>query len=331
MEKKEEVMVTPEELVQKEAVQKEKKNYWWWFLLGLVFFGLVGGVFWFVRQNQVLSDRLKKVEENEALVMTITPSVTVKTEKTIEEDKVASWVLYENEKHQVSFKYSPEWKLNSKEANQTNNAWVELTKGEAKIKVMMAVDGIGGMGQDLEGVPVTVDGVKLYKYEAINEFSKTKTYGLTDQLKESLGFFKHNGKVYSIKLSYPSSLVDSTTEIEIKGEFDLLLNTFKFSLQSVDEILSQIPLLTKPMIWSKPTKGMVLGIDQEEEGMVIESSSEGGKMSALLTTDSILVSDYGWKWETAADGPGSSLTILKKGDSSLVVRRSGGVYRVLLK
>lgn len=324
-----------EEKINEIPVEEVKQGFTWvWILVGVVVLGLVGGGVWLFNQNQAL---LKKLNETKDVETMVTPSVTIapKNEEA-KEEPTTGWVLYENQKHEISFKYPNIWLLNTKEANETNNAVVELTKGEAKIKVMMWVDGIGGIGQDLEGVPVKVDGLNLYKYEVENSGTKMKVIGLTDQLIESLGFFKQQGKTYAIKLTYPLSMVGTNQETDLKAEFDLWLTTFKFSLtESNEEVLSLITTLTKPMIWSVPTKGKVLGVDAEEEGMIIVSnkvlSKEENKFAPLLVSDSVLITNYGWKMDLAADGPGSSLVIFKKSTNSLIVRYSGGVYEVLLK
>jgi len=92
------------------------------------------------------------------------------------------------------------------------------------------LDGVGGLGRDYEGTAINVGGLSLYEYKTIQTDFKKVMIGLTDDLTESLGFFRHNEKTYSITLTYPDSYENTGQGAALLAEFNQLLSTFKFNL-----------------------------------------------------------------------------------------------------
>ncbi|MFC1653825.1 hypothetical protein ACFL1M_03180 [Patescibacteria group bacterium] len=167
----------------------------------------------------------------------------VNTPETQKEDLPTSGATYyENTVHNISFEHPSSWVLEEKWSeykcglNQeiTCNTQIILSKDEAVIHLYLAMDGIGGVGQSYEGVPVVIDGHKLFQYEK-SLTSDMKYLGITDSLTKSLGVFMVNDITYSISISYPSDY-SSMKEEEVRQVFNQILSTFKFnkstSLQS---------------------------------------------------------------------------------------------------
>lgn len=149
-------------------------------------------------------------------------------------DATADWKIYTNSVENFSFKYPSTWTIDTsgeKGDEGSENIQVKLTKNQAKIQIWANMVGIGGMGQDYQGTPVTFAGTNLYRYKVIGADDKTVIVGLTDQLTESLGVFQINKKTYSFSLEYPKALAEAQAQ-ELENEFDLIITTFKFSDQA---------------------------------------------------------------------------------------------------
>ena len=162
------------------------------------------------------------------------PTTSPVTTPTSTPDPTADWITFTSPTQNISFRYSPSWKLASTPGNNDQgniiNEIVKLTNDQAVINMYLNVDGIGGLGRDYEGTSINVDGQTLYEYKIIQTDSNKVIIGLTDDLNESLGVFQHNGKTYSITLSYPDSYEETGRGADLQAEFDQLLSTFKFSL-----------------------------------------------------------------------------------------------------
>jgi hypothetical protein len=159
-------------------------------------------------------------------VKTQTPAVNPTPTPT--PDVMANWKIYNNSVQYYSFKYPQDWVINASEADQLQNSRLELTKNQAKFIVYANLIGIGGVGRDLEGTPITFNGISLYRYKALALDGKTINIGLTDALKQSLGVFQLNGQTYSITLSYPVTYDQTESGTNLHTEFDLMISTFKF-------------------------------------------------------------------------------------------------------
>ncbi|MEK7513728.1 MAG: hypothetical protein AAB430_01760 [Patescibacteria group bacterium] len=144
------------------------------------------------------------------------------------DDPFAGWLTYTNSVHHLSFKYPDTWQIDKTSDSEAINAALTLTKADAKIKMNFKMDGIGGQGETLAGKPFILDGHNLYRYEAENTYSNTQIIGITDQLTDSLGFFKINNATYSLALNYPSSYFQTPYGATLVEEFILILSTFKF-------------------------------------------------------------------------------------------------------
>lgn len=181
----------------------------------------------FTYQTQKLVNELRVMRDE--LKQASTP--TASTEPTT--DPTMGWKTYANKAHNVTFKYPSDWVLNivseGDVANgQTYNTSLNLKNMKSVINIFLNLDGIGGVGQTLQGQPTTISGYKLYRYEKENTFNNTLTIGVTDSLTESLGVFRINGITYSITLNFPISY-SSTEQLEAETVFDQILSTFKFT------------------------------------------------------------------------------------------------------
>lgn len=200
--------------------EKTKKSYTW--LLILVLFLLAAGLSFFAWESYRLKSQLGQVQPSPSVEPLPSPSA----------DPTANWLTYTNNVHKISFKYPTDWQLDQTGDSEPINARARLNKDNAEIALFLNVEGIGGQGQTYQGEPMVLDGNNFYQYRSANTYMHTKIIGITDSLSESLGFFKLNGKTYSISLSYPDTLADSEQITELETEFDLILSTFKFSDQS---------------------------------------------------------------------------------------------------
>ena len=169
-----------------------------------------------------------------AVSPTPSPETSPKLTPTPTLDPMAEWNLFTSPTQKISFKYSPSWKLTSTPGDNVNgniiNEAVKLTNDQATISMYFNMDGIGGLGRDYEGTAIDVGGQSLYEYKTIQTDSDKVTVGLTDDLTESLGVFRHNGKTYYIALTYPDSYEKTDQGAKLQAEFNQLLSTFKFSL-----------------------------------------------------------------------------------------------------
>ena len=165
---------------------------------------------------------------------TTSPTASPEVTPTPTLDPTADWSLFTSPAQKISFKYSPSWKLASTPGDNVNgniiNEAVKLTNDQATISMYFNMDGIGGLGRDYEGTAIDVGGQSLYEYKTVQTDSNKVTVGLTDDLTESLGVFRHNGKTYYIALTYPDSYEKTDQGAKLQAEFNQLLSTFKFSL-----------------------------------------------------------------------------------------------------
>jgi len=162
---------------------------------------------------------------------TTTPTITVILTPT--PNPTTNWNSFTSPTQKIFFKYPQSWNLTSTPGQNDKgniiNESVKLTNGQATISMYFNMDGIGGLGRDYEGTPISVDGQTLYEYKMIQTDFKKVTIGLTDDLTESLGVFRHNEKTYSITLTYPDSYENTGQSADLQIEFNQLLSTFKFN------------------------------------------------------------------------------------------------------
>lgn len=146
-------------------------------------------------------------------------------------DETVNWKTYTNSADNFSFKYPPNWTIDTtgeKGDERGENIQIKLTKGNAQIRLNANMVGIGGVGGNYEGTPVNFAGTSLYRYKVIGADNMTVIVGLTDQLTESLGVFQINQKTYSFTLEYPKVYTQTQASI-LEKDFDLILSTFKFT------------------------------------------------------------------------------------------------------
>lgn len=148
------------------------------------------------------------------------------------EDPTANWKTYINPTEKFSFKYPPTWTIDTKDEkgdDRGENIIVKLSKGEATIQIYANMMGIGGVGRDYQGTPVIVGGVNLFRYKITGADDKTIIIGFTDELTQSLGLFRTNGKTYGISMNYPVTLDKTQQGTDLEKEFDMIFSTFKFA------------------------------------------------------------------------------------------------------
>lgn len=144
----------------------------------------------------------------------------------------ANWKTYINPVENFSFMYPPTWTIDTKGENgdeRGENIIVKLSKGEATIQIYANMMGIGGVGRDYQGTPVIIGGVNLFRYKITGADDKTIIIGFTDELTQSLGLFRTNGKTYGISMNYPVSLDKTQQGTDLEKEFDMIFSTFKFA------------------------------------------------------------------------------------------------------
>jgi len=163
-----------------------------------------------------------------------TSSPTIPLSPTI--DPTADWKTYNNTLNNFSFKYPPTWTIDATNDQEKQNILIKLTKDDATITLYINLYGIGGVGRDYEGTPMTFNGKTVYEYKWIYPNNNTVSYGLTDELKNTLGVFRMNNQTHSIVLTYPQEYEKTNKSKEILTEFHQILQTFKFSdsTQAVD-------------------------------------------------------------------------------------------------
>lgn len=156
------------------------------------------------------------------------PTPVVSEKPTV--DETANWKTYVNKIHNIEFKYPSSWRLENKNDQIEINAELALTKNLAKIMISLNMDGIGGVGQNLSGEPLSLSGISYFKYKSEIDYRPTKSevIGITDSLTQSLGFFNYKNRTYSIKLEYPITISQSEKQ-NLNAEFDKILYTFKFT------------------------------------------------------------------------------------------------------
>ena len=161
-------------------------------------------------------------------VTTNAPSQITPTTKPTS-DSTANWKTYTNSVHGITFKYPQTWQVDNKGDQDSLNAQVTLTKGQAKIKMYFNMDGIGGQGQTYQGQPFRLNGNSLFRFVKTNSYDNTQMVGISTSLTNTLGVFEVNGKTYSITLAYPVSDSQTETGNSLEKEFDQILSTFKFT------------------------------------------------------------------------------------------------------
>ena len=216
------------------ASELNQKDGRWITILAMAIFVLLslGAVVFLYYQNQQLKTLLTSYQ------FTPTPSAS--------SDPTSDWKTYTNPIEKFSFRYPSNWKIDiSSENGDVNkqNIIIKLTNGDAQIQLYANMMGIGGVGQDYQGTPLTLDGVNLFRYKMTGADGKTMIIGLTDELTQSLGLFRFDGKTYGFSLSYPINLDKTQEGTNLEKDFDQILATFKFLRASSTPISSPTPSL----------------------------------------------------------------------------------------
>jgi len=195
----------------------QKSNSKLLLLLPILLFLLLAIIGYFVYSQGYLSQLIAK--PTTLLTQTTQPTVTPSP------DPTADWGTYTNSTHGITFKYTKTWELTASDETAPVNTSVKLTKGDTKITMYLAMDGIGGQGRSYNGETFVLDGNNLFQYKAENSYDNSVNIGITDSLTNSLGVFKVNDTTYSIVLNYPNSYTEVN---QLKQEFNQILSTFKF-------------------------------------------------------------------------------------------------------
>ena len=198
----------------------KKDNHWVTILATALFVLLSLGVVAFLYyQNQQLKTLLTSYQS------TPTPSASPDT-------TLSDWKIYTNPIEKFSFRYPSSWRIDTSGENgdqNKQNIIIKLTNGDAQIQFYADMVGIGGVGQNYQGTPFTINGVSLFKYKMTGADNKTIIIGITDELTQSLGLFRFSGKTYGFSLNYPTILDKTQEGTGLEKDFDQILSTFKFS------------------------------------------------------------------------------------------------------
>lgn len=156
------------------------------------------------------------------------PAVLRKIEPSPTPDPTVSWKTYTDEIQGFSFKYPDTWTIDTTRTNAEFNSFITLTREKGKITIIANMDGVGGQGRDFQGESINMSGISLYEYNITNSYDKSRSYGLTNSLTNSLGLFQYKNKTYSITLNYPIAYDQTEKGVEFTNEFNNLLSTFNF-------------------------------------------------------------------------------------------------------